>query len=355
MGFRNPFRIQVDENDVAYVTDYSPDAQHAAAQPRAGRLGPRRDRAQAVQLRLSALLLAEARLLPVELPRVRAAGHRRPAAYDVRQPPQPTAARRTARAATRWVRDGGPALRARPARRAAGHRSGHLVLLPRQRQRRRSARRAWRTTRRPRADRAGSTTECPRLFPELYTGGVAPHGAAQVPLRRGQPEHDEVPAVLRQLVHPRRVQRGHAARGQLDSQEPRSSRSTASSTAARRYIATSPFPFECDNPMDMQFGTDGSFYLLTYGDGFFAVQPGRRHVPLGVRQGPARAAGRAERRHDRRHRAADGPVLQRRLARPRPGRLDPLRVGLHGDGTVDSTDPNPTHVYTTNRRLHAPS
>ena len=31
MGFRNPFRIQVDENDVAYVTDYSPDAQHAAA------------------------------------------------------------------------------------------------------------------------------------------------------------------------------------------------------------------------------------------------------------------------------------------------------------------------------------
>ena len=26
MGFRNPFRIQVDENDVAYVTDYSPDS-----------------------------------------------------------------------------------------------------------------------------------------------------------------------------------------------------------------------------------------------------------------------------------------------------------------------------------------
>ena len=28
MGFRNPFRIQVDENDVAYVSDYSPDAQN---------------------------------------------------------------------------------------------------------------------------------------------------------------------------------------------------------------------------------------------------------------------------------------------------------------------------------------
>ena len=27
MGFRNPFRIQVDYNDVAYITDYSPDSQ----------------------------------------------------------------------------------------------------------------------------------------------------------------------------------------------------------------------------------------------------------------------------------------------------------------------------------------
>ena len=30
-------------------------------------------------------------------------------------------------------------------------------------------------------------------------------------------------------------------------------------------------PFECDNPNDMQFGADGAFYLLTYGDGFFAA------------------------------------------------------------------------------------
>ena len=25
--------------------------------------------------------------------------------------------------------------------------------------------------------------------------------------------------------------------------------------------------------MDMQFGADGNFYLLTYGDGFFAANP----------------------------------------------------------------------------------
>ena len=38
-----------------------------------------------------------------------------------------------------------------------------------------------------------------------------------------------------------------------------------------RRRGTALFPFECDNPMDMQFGADGAFYLLTYGDGFFAA------------------------------------------------------------------------------------
>ena len=67
MGFRNPFRIQVDENDVAYVTDYSPDSTPPAELPRAGRHRPRRDRAQAVQLRLAAVLLAGPAVLPLEL------------------------------------------------------------------------------------------------------------------------------------------------------------------------------------------------------------------------------------------------------------------------------------------------
>ena len=58
MGFRNPFRIQVDENNVAYVTDYSPDSQTPEqfhGPPGVGRV---RDRAQAGQLRLAVLLQA---------------------------------------------------------------------------------------------------------------------------------------------------------------------------------------------------------------------------------------------------------------------------------------------------------
>jgi cytochrome c len=34
-------------------------------------------------------------------------------------------------------------------------------------------------------------------------------------------------------------------------------------------VPTPERPFDCDSPMDMKFGPDGNFYLLTYGDGFF--------------------------------------------------------------------------------------
>ena len=130
-----------------------------------------------------------------------------PQPVRVRQPGR--AGRRTPRAGTR---DGGPTIE--PASiTPADHPAGHLVLLPRQRQARRSARRAWRTTTAPAA-------RCPQLFPELYTAGVAPHGAAPYRLRRGQPEHDEVPAVLRRRVRPRRVHAGHAARGPRRRAEP---------------------------------------------------------------------------------------------------------------------------------------
>ncbi len=43
MGFRNPFRIQVDDNDVAVRhADYSPDSNYAGDVPRPGRHRPRR-------------------------------------------------------------------------------------------------------------------------------------------------------------------------------------------------------------------------------------------------------------------------------------------------------------------------
>ena len=63
MGFRNPFRIQVDENDVAYVTDYSQDCKRADELPRTGGRRSRGDHPQAVQLRLANLPGAEPAVL----------------------------------------------------------------------------------------------------------------------------------------------------------------------------------------------------------------------------------------------------------------------------------------------------
>ena len=78
----------------------------------------------------------------------------------------------------------------------------------------------------------------------------------------------------------------------------------------------------------MQFGADGSLYLLTYGDGFFNINPDagmyRWDYVKGQRAPKAvlttdKTDGRA---------AADGQVQRLGLQRRRSGRLDPLRVGL---------------------------
>ena len=119
----------------------------------------------------------------------------------------------------------------------------------------------------------GSTTECPRLFPELYTGGVAPHGAAKYHYDPANPNTKKFPPYYDDSVFLGEFDAGHAARGQARRAEPHLQDQQLPATAAQAHRRAAPFPFECDNPMDMQFGADGSFYLLTYGDGFFNVNP----------------------------------------------------------------------------------
>ena len=55
--------------------------------------------------------------------------------------------------------------------------------------------------------------------------------------------------------------------------------------------------------MDLQFGADGHYYMLTYGDGFFAANPDAGMYRLEYVKGPQRAAGRARRDADRAARA----------------------------------------------------
>ncbi len=98
--------------------------------------------------------------------------------------------------------------------------------------------------------------------------------------------------------------------------------------------------------MDMDFGPDGSLYLIEWGSGF-----GGNNADSGI----YRIDYVAEGRRPIAHAAAtpdNGPVpLQVQFSSA--GSVDPDGTSLtyewdfDGDGDTDSTEPNPTHTYTT--------
>ena len=112
------------------------------------------------------------------------------------------------------------------------------------------------------------------------------------------------------------------------------------------------FLFECDSPMDMQFGSDGAFYLLTYGDAFFNINPDAGMYKWEYVKG--QRAPRAVLTTDR----TDGPApltvnfSSAGSLDPDPG--DTIRFEWDfGDGSPISTEANPTHTYTQPGRFTA--
>ena len=113
---------------------------------------------------------------------------------------------------------------------------------------------------------------CPRIFPELGQGGVGPHGATKYEFDPDNPSETKFPPYYDGSVF--------FAEWTRDYLQVRSSSTPRASVLkinnlldCGRALVTTPFPFECDNPMDTQFGADGNFYMLTYGDGFFTANP----------------------------------------------------------------------------------
>ena len=116
----------------------------------------------------------------------------------------------------------------------------------------------------------GSTTECPQLFPGSSPPGVAPHGAAKYDFDANNPSTTKFPPYYDDSFF---LGEFNADTLREISSTRRTSLQDQRSSAAARRLDDAAFPFECDNPMDMQFGKDGYFYLLTYGDGFFDANP----------------------------------------------------------------------------------
>ena len=180
---------------------------------------------------------ADLGVLRVELPRVRARHHHgrhaagRPAAA-VSTATAPTPAQRLAAGTSTAARASSPAC-ATP----AGHRPGHLVLVPRQQRARTPLGTPCRatTSTTPGPIAPGSTTECPRLFPELYTGGVGPHGVAKYHFDPANPNTKKFPPYYDDSVILGEFGQDTLRELKLDGRTT-SSRSTTSWTAAQANI-----------------------------------------------------------------------------------------------------------------------
>ena len=353
MGFRNPFRIQVDENDVAYITDYSPDSQTPQRLPRPGGHRPVRDRAPAGELRLAVLLLG---------PTCRTTGGtstswRRCTLDGTRrqrrtQCDRPRTRSRSQRLALEPRRRPGvePGLRRRP----AGHRPGHLVLVPRQPRRRpRSARRASPTTRR----RPGRSRRARRPSARGCSPSSTPAASARTARRSttydpANPNPTKFPPYYDGSIFLGEFTQDTLREIKLDSQNRvfkiNNFLDCGRSTPARP--ATVPVRVRQPDGHAVRRAT-AHFYLLTYGDGFFNINPDAGMYKWDYVKG--QRAPKAVLTTD----TTDGPLpLTVQFSSAGSSDADPgdsIRFEWDfGDGTADSIDPNPTHTYTDGRPVH---
>ena len=351
MGFRNPFRLQVDENDVAYVTDYSPDAQT-----------PQRSRGPSGVGRME--IVRKPANYGYPLCYTKTVGYYR---WNFREfapgtttvgtpldsPPQPIdcGADKLIND-SRWVRDGGPSFE-------PGLRELPPVTNPE----------IWYSYRdnnttsplgtpcfgyyatTPGPIAPGSTTECPRLFPELYTGGVGPHGAVKYHFDPANPAAKKFPAYYDNSVFLGEYTQDTLREIKLDSQN-RILKINSLLDCGQANIANPAFDMECDNPMDIQFGQDGSLYLMTYGDSYYAANPDAGLYRFDYVKG--QRAPKAVLTTDKTDGALPLTVQFTGSASSDADPGDSIRYEWDfGDGSPLSLEANPSHTYTKAGRYNA--
>ena len=321
--------------------------ERAAAVPRPRRYRPLRDRPQARELRLAALLQDRPAVLQVGLQHLDPAAER--AAPEPHECNNPT---RGPQNTSRWVANGGPAvdpgLEYRPpitnpeiwysyrdnsappngpqgTQCFASYSTGSLVP--------------------PIVPAPNPVGACPQLFPELFTGGVGPHGTAPYNYNPLNPNPTKFPPYWDGAWIAGEFTQDTLREVRMDSNQ--DIHKINNTLPCGPVPATPTRPWLCDNPMDMEFGPDGTFYLLTYGDGFFAINPdaGMMRWEYVKGQRAPVAVLTASR--------TDGPVpLTVNFSSagsndPDPGDSIRFEWDFDGNGSVDSVEPNPTHTYTT--------
>jgi cytochrome c len=107
-----------------------------------------------------------------------------------------------------------------------------------------------------------------------------------------------------------------------------------------------------DNPMDLEFGPDGALYVLEYGDGFFLENPDAQLARIDFVRGNRTPIPKI----------SGSPLVGRApftVNFSSAGTTDPdgdtvkYEWDFDANGTVDSTDPNPSFTYTVNADYRA--
>jgi len=188
----------------------------------------------------------------------------------------------------------------------------------------------------PSAYLANPPVACDFKWPALGTGGVGPMGGPQYDYSARLDSETKFPAYYDNTVVFGEFTRDRLFAMRTDGKD--------------RLLGVEPLltGFVWDNPMDMEFGPDGHLYVLEYGNGFFRANPEAqlsmvRYVKNG-RSPVARAAATPT--------SGQAPLTVRfssaGTADPDPGDSISLGWDFTGDGTVDSTDAEPSFTYTAN-------
>ena len=186
---------------------------------------------------------------------------------------------------------------------------------------------------------------CPQLFPELFTGGVGPHGTAPYDYDPANPNPTKFPPYWDGAWIAGEFTQDTLREVRMDSNNEILKINNTLPAARSRQRRRDP---GCATTRwTWSSGPDGTFYLLTYGDGFFAINPDagmmRWEYVKGLRAPVAVLSAEP----------TSGPApLTVAFSSAGSNDADPgdsirFEWDFDGNGTVDSVDPNPTHIYTT--------
>ncbi|GAB1513406.1 ThuA domain-containing protein [Actinophytocola sp. KF-1] len=179
-------------------------------------------------------------------------------------------------------------------------------------------------------------TACDFKWPVIGTGGVGPHGGpiysydSENASETKFPEYYHDSVVFGEFTRDKLFMMRTDGKGNL--------------TGVEQFLPG----FVFDNPMEMEFGPDGSLYVLEYGDGFFRPNPdaqlsviryvkGTRSPVAVLNASPTSGQAPLTVSFD-----ASGS------SDPDPGESISYAWDFTNDGTVDSADPVTSHTYTTN-------